>query len=257
MAHVRRLSAALVLAVLMVGCGQANDVAAPATTTTPPTSSTTTTVPSTTVKPTTTTAAPTTTTTAPTTTTTAPTTTTTAPPDPVHYQGTGSDVVTIAKPGTGAVLFTATHSGERNFAVWAMDAAGKKLELMVNTIGSYSGSSVLDATGEQTALLEIEADGEWRIDLAPLSRATSWDGVSPITGTGDSVVRIAGGLPKVTVASITHDGSRNFAVWSYTSRNRDLVVNDFGAYTGRHVLASGTALLAITADGNWAFTPSA
>jgi hypothetical protein len=138
-----------------------------------------------------------------------------------------------------------------------MDAAGKKLDLMVNTIGAYSGSNVLDATGEQTALFEVDADGGWTIDLAPLSAATSWDGVSPISGTGDSVVKIPGGLPKVTVVAISHDGSRNFAVWSYTSKDRDLTVNQVGAYTGRHVLGSGTLLLVITADGNWAFAPSA
>jgi hypothetical protein len=38
-----------------------------------------------------------------------------------------------------------TYRGDENFAVWALDSDGDKIDLLVNTIGDYSGRTVLSA----------------------------------------------------------------------------------------------------------------
>jgi hypothetical protein len=113
---------------------------------------------------TTTTKPPTTTTTQrPTTTTEPPTTTTTAPPEPISLQGSGDSVEQFS-PLTSATTATITHQGSANFAIWALGTTLEQTGLLVNEIGSYSGT-VLIPRG--TAGLEITADGTWSIQIAP------------------------------------------------------------------------------------------
>jgi len=76
-----------------------------------------------------------------------------------------------------------------------------------------------------------------------------------IQGTGDSVQEITipdGG--QTGIATITHDGSGNFAVWALDSglQQVDLLVNEIGSYQGTVLLpADGATALEITAGGNW------
>lgn len=172
---------------------------------------------------------------------------------PRVYTGYGDDVVKIAKHDTTAEALTITHQGGRNFIVESLDASLKDVDLLVNTIGSYSGTVVMDASSYnpvQTDSLKITADGAWTITLTPLQAIKSFDGSAAIEGAGDDVFHYTG---KTTSALFTHTGSRNIVVQSYGSRG-DLLVNDIGAYSGRVVWAEG--LYQITADGNWsaAFT---
>jgi len=71
-----------------------------------------------------------------------------------------------------------------------------------------------------------------------------------ITGTGDDVVLYFG---EAAPATITHDGSRNFAVWLY-GNSTELVVNEIGPYTGTVRWIAGPSVVAVTADGNWGVT---
>jgi hypothetical protein len=54
---------------------------------------------------------------------------------------------------------------------------------------------------------------------------------------------------------ISHQGSGNFAIWAYSEDGTDLLVNEIGTYTGESLLADGTFVLEITADGSWTITP--
>ena len=47
----------------------------------------------------------------------------------------------------------------------ALDSGLQSLDLLVNTIGNYSGTVLLP---EGTASLEIKADGQWQGEIKPL-----------------------------------------------------------------------------------------
>lgn len=180
----------------------------------------------------TTTLAPTTTTTIPPTT--APPTTVPAPPASIVKEGVGDDVLQVEVPGgDSSVLVYAKHSGQSNFAV-KTDS-----DLLVNEIGSYEGVTYLD---DATGLMEISADGPWRIEFRSTDIARPFAG-GKIDGRGDDVLWVSGGGQ---IASMSHTGESNFAV----KTTDDLLVNEIGAYNGR-VRWPGSGLVVITADGNW------
>jgi hypothetical protein len=154
--------------------------------------------------------------------------------------------VEIAYPGgAGVGVITLTHAGGSNFSVWTLDASLEQLDLVVNTIGSYSGT-VLDGLGASS--LEINADGNWTIETRQITDVQHF--AATISGTGDAVVFYEG---PTTAATLSNDGASNFAVWAHTGADSDLVVNEIGPYSGT-VRLPGPALLAITAEGAWAIT---
>lgn len=82
------------------------------------------------------------------------------------------------------------------------------------------------------------------------------------TGSGDSVLKIdlPAGPDSIGVASISHSGGSNFAVWSLDEdlNQSDLLINEIGAYSGTVVFNLSTSevitALEITADGAWEVT---
>lgn len=79
------------------------------------------------------------------------------------------------------------------------------------------------------------------------------------SGTGDTVVEVDF-HDDPRIASLSHNGSSNFAVWALDSEggNSDLLVNEIGSYDGR-VLYNGSdreemAALEVSADGAWEIT---
>lgn len=219
----------------------------------PESAATTTTAPTTTLAPTTTT---TTTTTSTTTTTTTTTTVPPPPPDPIVYEGSGTTVLQIDKPdGPGSsAAATITHTGSRNFAIWALDAALEQHDLLVNTVGSYNGTVAVDLFGEdETTALEITADGAWTIEVRSLDDLITFD--ESLEGSGDDVVRYVG---DAGVAALTHDGESNFGIWWYPAGGGrpDLLVNDIGQVGADVPLRSAPGVLKITADGNWSIAVS-
>jgi hypothetical protein len=190
----------------------------------------------------------TTTTTEPKPTTTAAAPTTTSPPQPKVYDGVGTQVLQIETPdGPGEpAIITLTHNGSSNFAVWSLDADLEQLDLLVNTIGGYSGTRLINFADESVAGLEIEADGAWHIEVKPLDSARSFD--ASIEGNGDDVVVYVG---SAGIAEVSHQGDANFAIWFYTSSDTDLLVNEIGVYSATVPLRSPPGVLDITANGSW------
>lgn len=166
---------------------------------------------------------------------------------PIMQSGTGDNIIPLPA-GVKAAMVTATHDGKRNFAVSVLDAANQPTgDLLVNTIGGYSGSTAygLNALGEG-ATLQISADGNWSITISPLASAP----LLAASGTGDSVFLYDGGAGALTA---TYNGSRNFAIIQKTGKAFDfgLLVNEIGAYSGTVPLNSGPSVITITADGAW------
>lgn len=102
---------------------------------------------------------------------------------------------------------------------------------------------------ERPAALRIEADGDWRVVVQPLSEVSPWPGTP--SGTGAAVLRLSQGpVSDLTVLMMTHHGESNFTVTAY-GQETDLLVNEIGNYTGEVQLPLGTTVLEIEADGTW------
>jgi hypothetical protein len=182
------------------------------------------------------------------------------PPSPafeaIALSGTGNAVPRFDIPEDAAAIAEISHSGGANFVVWAVDGSGSQTDLLVNTIGAYSGTVLFDEqAGSHTDAFEVEADGPWTITVEPVTEAFEWDGSEVLSGTGDDVVILDPPSSGLQSTTLTHDGSGNFAVWGYASGATDLLVNEIGNYSGEVLLADGTFLLEITATGSWTASP--
>lgn len=173
---------------------------------------------------------------------------------PIERSGMGNKIVRLELPDK-IVIATATHRGEENFVVWALDAAGEQQDLLVNTIGRYAGT-VLVGLQAAPAAFQVEADGAWTITVKDVFAAREWDPAGAVEGSADDVIRLSEEVSGFTTVNIAHSGDENFVVWAYTASDRDLLVNEIGQYAGEHVLPSGTFLIVVEADGDWIIAPS-
>lgn len=152
--------------------------------------------------------------------------------------GEGDAIVDLSVPRRSVVR--ATHSDTSDdFVVWALGTSNVKLDLLVDGHGVSDGRYLLDAPA--TAKFEIEAAGDWAIEVAPFSYAAKWrfaDG--PLSGRSADVVRI----PRVGSAIFSADtsGGENNIVWHHRGAFilvRELLMNEEGGVTNfRETMAS-------------------
>jgi hypothetical protein len=83
----------------------------------------------------------------------------TAPTFGTSDRGTGDAV--LAYSGSANTV-TFTSKGQGNFAVMQFDSTGQSENLLVNTIGVYSGAVPIDSSG----YLVITDDGSWTVALS-------------------------------------------------------------------------------------------
>jgi len=175
----------------------------------------------------------------------------TASPQPIVFPGTGDSVFNIDK-WQGAAILKIKYTGIRNFVVqnYAV-GADRPYDLLVNTIGAYEGTVPLDfRDGQQTARFEITATGAWELQILPVADARIEKIPGTISGTGDDVVLIGGGIPDLLKADASQS-TRNFVVQAVANNRFNLVINEIAPYTGTKILDSGTVALIITATGLW------
>jgi hypothetical protein len=185
-----------------------------------------------------------------------PTATIAPPPEPVLLSGSGDDIVDFAGfPDSALMGVHIVGSGSSNFAVWNLDAAGEPIDLLVNEIGRYEGRHLVGISDLEapTAGFEINANGPWTIEVFPFDPAYVDRIETPgeFEGVGDNffvVLNNAG----TNRATITHDGSSNFAVWRLSDDGYDLLINEIGAYEGTVRTGSAAVMIIIVnADGTW------
>ncbi|MRG59976.1 hypothetical protein GE115_08855 [Agromyces sp. CFH 90414] len=123
-------------------------------------------------------------------------------------------------------------------------------DLLVNTIGAYNGTSAYGFLGlAKASTLEVKADGNWSITIAPVSAAPVFTGA----GAGDAVMLYDGPAGALTA---THDGDANFMVSEETAAafSVGLLVNEIGPYSGTVPLTAGPSVIEVGANGNWTLT---
>jgi hypothetical protein len=187
---------------------------------------------------------------------------------PREYAGNGDFVTAPFELSVGLVTFEIRHTGHSNFVVWLYDTAGNPVDILVNEIGAYSGTTLVGvrpASFEASPgphVLEVVADGTWEIAVRQpqytSGAALPWS----CSGTGDSVTAPFELAIGTIEFMLTHSGSSNFIVWLYSANGEviDLLANEIGAYGGSKLVevqadswgaAPGVHVLAVIADGAW------
>jgi len=171
----------------------------------------------------------------------------------ITLEGRGADVPTFTIPEDEVGIAKISHSGSSNFAVWTVDEDGDEADLLVNEIGRYAGTVLFDETGHSVAF-KVEADGPWKIIIAPISRATAWNVTTGAKGSGDEVLLLSAPIDGFATSDVRHSGDSNFAVFGYSADGAELLINEIGDYRGEILWSTGTVLVEITADGDWSFS---
>jgi hypothetical protein len=185
-----------------------------------------------------------------------PTATRTPKPEPIVLSGTGDSVVDVEK-WRGLAIAHITYTGAGNFSLWNYGEDNEKIDMMVNTIGSYEGTLPLDFLDiQQTSRFEIEASGQWEIQIIPFDDIRVVEVPGIVEGVGDDYVAVVGGGKPDTLVIDGSQNQGNFVIWGY-GIDRDLLVNEIGSYTGTVLVpshiptANDVLVLVIQADGNW------
>jgi hypothetical protein len=190
----------------------------------------------------------------------APTAAPTAPPiaipalPSVTLIGRGDSVVKVPPQYNGqAALVTAKNSGGTNFSVWTLGAGNTQQQLLVNTIGNFTGVEAMNFDGSSPAgSLQIgDSGGRWSITFSDPATAPAF--ATSTSGSDDAVVAYTGGAG---TAAFTNRGQGNFAVLQFaaTGSSENLLVNVIGNYTGS--VPTDPGFLVITSDGKWTVSVS-
>ncbi len=167
-----------------------------------------------------------------------------------EFSGSGSKTTSTFELDDGVAIASFSHDGDDEFAV---ELAGDGDDVLATTAGNTAGESIASVEAG-TYRLEIDADGEWSLDLSqPEVHGDDLEEL-PVekSGTGSSFV---GPLwaPDDGSLTLTHDGDGEFVVDGYgADGSRESIVNKSGSFdNSRSFAASGTVWINIEADGDW------
>lgn len=168
-------------------------------------------------------------------------------PEPITYSGSGDDVITL-DPFDGVFVFHIIgNDAERHFAVKGFDSNGETTGLFVNTTSVYEGTTMDPA--QETVMLEVNATGDWTIEVQSIYTMETISSGETLTGVGDSVVLVSSHRNTAVISG--NASGRHFAVKSY-GRDRDkLLVNTTDVYEGKVMLTGDPIMLLIDAEGAW------
>jgi len=96
-------------------------------------------------------------------------------PPPITHQGSGDNVVSWLLLREGQFVFSASHTGQRNFIVELVNSSGEPNFFLVNEIGNYQGSQIIQVESSTFGFnpvpglyaLVVKADGRWDFTLEP------------------------------------------------------------------------------------------
>ena len=165
-----------------------------------------------------------------------------------EFSGQG-DTVESGVFVTNLVEVRAEHDGQSNFIVHLVD--DDRSHLFVNEIGQYDGT-VAEIMDADEYLLDVEADGNWSVEIAELWADRGYDLPISESGTGPTLL----GPYEFTgshVATSSHDGESNFIVRVMPEFGfPTLLANEIGQYDGQTTFnVDEPAWIAIEADGSW------
>lgn len=130
------------------------------------------------------------------------------------------------------------------------------------TSGAITTSSIVTTTESPTTTLGTTTTAAPTTTVPPTTSTTLPPGWEPFTmeGSGDDFFEYSIPFDDLAVLKITHSGSSNFTVWSYTSANHriDLLVNEIGSYEGyrpvNFLVGEEVGFLEVGTSGSWSIT---
>lgn len=172
-------------------------------------------------------------------------------PETQSFSGSGQEVRQGISIQGGLTVVRATHSGESNFQV-SLANDSEFNDNFINVIGDFDGAQA-DLIEEGEYILEVNADGNWEIDLEQPRSGQGESLPTSFSGSGPDVVGPVqfGGTG---VATGEHDGESNFQVQIYpmTGSFGEVVFNEIGSFEGETTYSFDTiGWVDINADGNW------
>ena len=157
--------------------------------------------------------------------------------------GTGDDVKTVDLAGFPAIISFTCDACTANTVVKTNGTEG----LLVNAIGAYTGSHLVDTDGTATTELTVEADSAWTLTIEDIRTVEFASGAA--SGHGDQVFFLEGDTSKATVKNT---GEENFIVIGFGGDAPELAVNEIGPYEGTVQLKAG--FIQVRSDGDWTIT---
>ncbi len=180
----------------------------------------------------------------------------------ITLSGTGPAATRLFRLEPGLSVFFMAHEGNSNFIVDVLDENGSSVAPMglANVIGGFSGSTAVQIQRGGQYLLDIQADGPWKIIVLqprnadpPATRSFSGDS-QEVT----SLFELSGGLHRV---EMTHQGDGNFIVDLLDENGASVVpmglANEIGPFEGSRAMQvpdDGVYLFAVQANGPWTIT---
>jgi hypothetical protein len=174
-------------------------------------------------------------------------------PAPIVKTGSGNSIVNIEKlDGPALIHIKGNPSSSGLFSVTNDDG----LFLAISDKG-YDGVKMLDFFPDHTTKsFEIEAGGEWTIEIYPLQgeffENRNLDTPGQYQSNNDDVLFIEEGKNRIKVEG--NSASTNFAVWTHGESyllNQDLIVNVTEPYKGTIDLPDWVRILEVEAVGPW------
>lgn len=179
-------------------------------------------------------------------------------PQPISLTGSGQQATGRFHLESGLSVFSMTHDGDANFAIWLLDSNGRQIDLLVNRIGPFSGSRALGIGIAGDHLLDIQANGNWSITITQprLSNAPATASFGGNNQLATPLFSLSRGLHTFVMV---HNGDANFAVWLLDSNGQqiELLVNDIGPFSGSKAVGieePGLYVLDVQANGDWSIT---
>ena len=164
--------------------------------------------------------------------------------------GSGNGRVELP-PSVGLpAIVHAQYGGTAKFVVTAVDARGRYLSIVAQSVGSYDGTfpvGFVDQHDAPTRSLNVATTGPWHLDIAPARFAPRL--VPPgVGGHGDVVLSYTG--PTVR-ALVNYPGTATFTLQTYAGGVVKVLSNAVGPYRRQIVLPAGPAFISVTAGGDW------
>jgi hypothetical protein len=89
----------------------------------------------------------------------------TSAPATTSFSDNGQKATSLFYLSSGLHVFNLNNNGNGNFSAWLMDQDGNNVELLANTIGSFSGSKAVGIDSSGIYLLNVKSSGNWTISI--------------------------------------------------------------------------------------------
>jgi hypothetical protein len=107
------------------------------------------------------------------------------------------------------VIISFAHDGAGLFKAISYNSLGEPLSTLVDVIGPYTGRQIMNTGGVHYSAIEVQAHGNWRVEIQPLTTAVLLELPTTIKGKNPEVFR----LDRMTY-EMTLD-IRNVSDWVY------------------------------------------